>query len=58
MERQRKVLQILFRESVKRKGASEGEIERIFGVVFGGVCEIFEVVSASREMSSDRSGVE
>ena len=34
MERQRKV-QHRFRELVKRKGASEGEIERIFEVVGG-----------------------
>jgi len=47
-ERQRKVLQ-RFRELVRRKGALEAEIERLLGVVRGGVCEVFEAVSASRE---------
>jgi len=38
-----------FRELVKRKEALEGEIEKILGVVRGGVCEVFEVASASGE---------
>ena len=36
-----------FRELVRRKEALEGEIEKISGVVKGGVCEGFEGVSAS-----------
>jgi len=47
-ERQRKVLQ-RFRELVRRKGALEAEIEKILGVVRGGVCGVFEAVGASGE---------
>ena len=38
-----------FRELVKRKEALEGEIEKILGVVRGGVCEVFGGVCASGE---------
>ena len=42
-----------FRELVKRKEALEGEIEKILGVVSGGVCEVFESVSASANGEGD-----
>ena len=38
-----------FRELVRRKEALEGEIERTLGAIREGVCEVYEVASASRE---------
>lgn len=38
-----------FRELVKEKEELEGEIEKILGVVRGGLCGVFEGVSASME---------